>query len=144
MIRNGDHVLLLNRTHDEFSGYIPPGGKVEFPESFVASAICEVKEETGLDVKNLKLKIIYEYVNPAKNERYIIFNYITDEFSGELLDVTREGKPEWFPISGLDRLPMQPSIRRLIPYFFKPGTYEIQVVWDEEYDREGEVFVRET
>lgn len=144
MIRNGDHVLLLNRTHDEFSGYIPPGGKVEFPESFVASAIREVKEETGLDVKNLKLKIIYEYVNPAKNERYIIFNYITDEFSGELLDVTREGKPEWFPISGLDHLPMQPSIRRRIPYFFKPGTYEIQVVWDEENDREGEVLVRET
>ena len=144
MIRNGDHVLLLNRTHDEFSGYIPPGGKVEFPESFVASAIREVKEETGLDVKNLKLKIVYEYVNPAKNERYIIFNYITDEFSGELLEMAREGKPEWFPISGLDRLPMQPSIRRRIPYFFKPGTYEIQVVWDEENDREGEVFVRKT
>ncbi|XNQ12949.1 8-oxo-dGTP diphosphatase [Lysinibacillus sp. 3P01SB] len=144
MIRHDDQVLLLNRTHDDFSGYIPPGGKVDFPESFTASAIREVKEETGLDVKNLKLKIVYEYVNPTKNDRYIIFNYITDEFSGELLEETKEGKPEWYPISELDSLPMQPSIRRRIPYFFKPGTYEIQVVWDEENDREAEVVVKET
>lgn len=66
MIQNQDKVLLLDRQHDHFNGFIPPGGKVEFPESFVECAIREVKEETGLDVKNLKYKGIYEYVNPEK------------------------------------------------------------------------------
>ncbi|MDO6634424.1 NUDIX domain-containing protein, partial [Bacillus thuringiensis] len=44
MIQNKDKVLLLDRQHDNFKGFIPPGGKVEFPESIVDSAIREVKE----------------------------------------------------------------------------------------------------
>ena len=34
-------ILLLNRQHDDFPGWIPPGGKVEFPESFFEAAIRE-------------------------------------------------------------------------------------------------------
>lgn len=142
MIQNGDQVLLLNRTHDDFDGYIPPGGKVDFPESFTDSAIREVKEETGLDVKNIQLKILYEYVNPTKNARYIIYNYLATEFSGELSEGGKEGKPQWFPLAELDNLPMQASIRRRIPYFFKDGVTEIQVIWDEENNREGEIRVQ--
>ena len=50
MIQDGDRVLMLNRNHDHFQGYIPPGGKLEFPESPVEGAIREVKEETGLGI----------------------------------------------------------------------------------------------
>ena len=45
MIQNQDKVLLLDRQHDHFKGFIPPGGKVEFPESFVECAIREVKKK---------------------------------------------------------------------------------------------------
>lgn len=31
--------LFLNRQHDDFKGRIPPGGKVQFPESFFEAAI---------------------------------------------------------------------------------------------------------
>lgn len=48
-------ILLLNRQHDDFPGWIPPGGKVEFPESFFEAAIRELKEETGLTALNLKI-----------------------------------------------------------------------------------------
>ena len=144
MIQNGDFVLLLDRQHDQFKGFIPPGGKVEFPESFTDAAIREVKEETGLDVGDLVYKGLYEYVNPGKNDRYIIFNYLTTSFSGTLLEETPEGKPVWIHKNEALDLPMQDSIRRRFPLFFEEGTFEIQVVWDNEKNQEGHVTIKKT
>ncbi|MBM6619557.1 8-oxo-dGTP diphosphatase [Bacillus suaedaesalsae] len=141
MIQDGDKVLLLDRQHDHFKGYIPPGGKVEFPESIVESAIREVKEETGLEVSNLIYKGLYEYVNPVTSDRYMIFNYITKEFHGELPVDGPEGKAVWVNIEEAYTLPMQESIRRRFPLFFKDGTFEIQVQWDQEENKEGKVTV---
>ena len=144
MIQNGEFVLLLDRQHDQFKGFIPPGGKVEFPESFTDAAIREVKEETGLDVGDLVYKGLYEYVNPVKNDRYIIFNYLTTSFSGTLLEETPEGKPVWIHKNKALDLPMQDSIRRRFPLFFEEGTFEIQVVWDHEKNQEGHVTIKKT
>ncbi|MFO1444057.1 8-oxo-dGTP diphosphatase [Bacillus sp. Bva_UNVM-123] len=144
MIQNQNKVLLLDRQHDDFKGFIPPGGKVEFPESFIEAAIREVKEETGLEVSNLIYKGLYEYVNQEKNDRYIIFNYITTSFTGELLQESPEGKAVWVNIEDVKNLPMQKSIRRRFPLFFEEGTFEIHVEWDNETNSEGKVMVRKT
>ncbi|MDY0407480.1 8-oxo-dGTP diphosphatase [Virgibacillus soli] len=144
MVRKEDKVLLLDRQHDDFKGFIPPGGKVEFPESIVESAIREVKEETGLHVQNLIYKGLYEYVNPVAKDRYMIFNYITDDFTGELLADSPEGKPVWVHINDAYDLPMQTSIRRRFPLFFEDGTFEIHVKWDHVNDREEKVTIRKT
>jgi len=144
LVQKGDHVLLLDRQHDDFQGFIPPGGKVEFPESLTEAAKREVKEETGLDVSNLQFKGIYEYVNPVKNDHYMIFNYKTSTFSGTLLENTREGKPVWIHINEVYDLPMQDSIRRRFPLFFEEGTFEIHVEWDQEKNQEGRVRVKRT
>ncbi|WP_379138347.1 8-oxo-dGTP diphosphatase [Paenibacillus sp. sgz500958] len=126
MIVSGDKILLLNRQHDSFRGYISPGGRIEFPESPTECAIREVKEETGLTVSNLVYKGLAEYMNPGQ-ERYMIFNYITYDFTGELLQGSREGKPEWVALADLETIEMQENIRKRIPLFFDEGTFEIHV-----------------
>ncbi len=108
------------------------------------AAIREVKEETGLEVSNLQFKGLYEYVNPVKNDRYMIFNYRTTSFSGTLLEDTREGKPVWIHLNDIDSLPMQASIRRRFPLFFEEGTFEIQVEWNQEKSQEGRVSITKT
>ncbi|CAG9610512.1 8-oxo-dGTP diphosphatase [Pseudoneobacillus rhizosphaerae] len=144
MIQKENKVLLLDRQHDNFKGFIPPGGKVEFPESIVESAIREVKEETGLEVSNLIFKGLYEYVNPVAMDRYMIFNYITKDFKGELLEDAPEGKAVWVDIEEAYSLPMQESIRRRFPLFFEDRTFEIQVEWNHEENKEGKVTIKNT
>ncbi|MGE7625400.1 hypothetical protein ACQKMD_21095, partial [Viridibacillus sp. NPDC096237] len=67
------------------------------------------------------------HVNPVAKDRYMIFNYITKEFEGELLEDAPEGKAVWGDIEKAYKLPMQTSIRRRFPLFFKDGTFEIQL-----------------
>ncbi|MEK3886340.1 8-oxo-dGTP diphosphatase [Bacillus sp. FSL K6-3431] len=128
MIQDGDKVLLLNRQHDHFKGFIPPGGKVEFPEGFVEEAIREVREETGLEVSNLIFKGISEYVNPKAKVSYMMFNYLTKDFQGKLLENPPEGKLYWVKIDEVSDLPMQEDIRLRFHLFFEPGTFEIETV----------------
>lgn len=144
MIKKGNEVLLLDRQHDHFKGYIPPGGKVDFPESIVESAKREVKEETGLEVNALEFKGLHEYVNPVAGDRYMIFNYLSEEFTGELLEDGPEGKACWVDIDEAYELPMQDSVRRRFPLFFEEGTFEIHVEWDHEKNKEGKVTIRKT
>lgn len=141
MVQDGDKVLLIDREKDFFKGYIPPGGSVDFPESIVAGAIREVKEETGLNVRNLVFKGLNEYVNPVTKDRYMIFNYLTKEFSGELLENPPEGKLLWVDIKEAMNLPMQKSFQRRFPLFFEDGTFEIHVEWDHENNQEGIVTI---
>jgi 8-oxo-dGTP diphosphatase len=46
--------VLVQERIKSWCGLTFPGGHVEEGESFVDSAVREVKEETGLDVKNLR------------------------------------------------------------------------------------------
>ncbi|WP_438432163.1 8-oxo-dGTP diphosphatase [Gorillibacterium sp. sgz500922] len=137
MIADGDRILLLDRRHDAFQGFIAPGGRVDYPESPLEGAIREVKEETGLTVRGLVFKGLAEFINPG-GERYMIFNYFTREFSGELLTASREGVPRWVPLSRLNEVDMQDNFRRRIPLFFEAGTFETHMnrldperVWEE-------------
>ncbi|MFD1677483.1 8-oxo-dGTP diphosphatase [Alicyclobacillus fodiniaquatilis] len=133
IVQNGDQILLLNRPDERgFPGYIGPGGKVDFPESLTEGAIREVWEETGLKVKDLVYKGLDEYVNPKKNFRYMVFNYLATSFEGTLLDNPPEGELKWVSIHEAMDLPMQPWFKRRLPYFFAEGTFEIYEMWDED------------
>jgi 8-oxo-dGTP diphosphatase len=141
IVQDGDRILLLNRPNKRgFPGYIGPGGKIDFPESLTDGAIREVWEETGLKVTKLVYKGLDEYVNPALNYRYMVFNYLATEFEGKLLDHPPEGELHWVTLEDAMDLPMQPWFRRRLPLFFEEGTFEIYVVWDEE----NNVALRET
>ncbi|WP_028562805.1 8-oxo-dGTP diphosphatase [Paenibacillus pinihumi] len=138
LVQDGDRVLLVNRPDKlGFPGYLGPGGKVDFPETITEGAVRELREETGLLVKeeDLIFKGMDGYVVPQTNYRYIVFNYLVKNFQGELLQNPPEGELAWVHINEATELPMQPWFKRRFPLFFEPGTFEITVVWDENEQR---------
>ena len=78
--------------------YDTPGGKIEEGETAKQAAIRETKEETGLDVKNLKYKgnMIVEYPN-----RIFDFDiFVGSDYEGQLKDF-EENTAEWIDIHEL-------------------------------------------
>lgn len=92
LIYQGNKILLQNRVKKDWKGYTLPGGHVERDESIVESVIREMKEETGLTIKNPRLCGVKQF--PIEEGRYIVFLFKTDEFEGEIVS-SDEGRMEW-------------------------------------------------
>ena len=93
MIVNGTQILVQDKVGGDAGGIILPGGHVEEHEPVVDSVIREMKEETGLDIRNPRLCGIKEWIN-EDGSRYVVFLFRTEEFSGELVS-SEEGRVFW-------------------------------------------------
>ena len=92
LVEDCNKILLQNRIKKDWQGYTLPGGHVERDESFVDAVIREMKEETGLDIKNPKLVGVKQF--PIKCGRYVVLLFKTNEYSGTLVS-SDEGNMEW-------------------------------------------------
>lgn len=134
--KHNGKVLLMNRPDRKgFPGYIAPGGKVDFPESIVDGAMREVKEETGLDVREITYKGLDEFCDPEQGLRYMVFNYLATSFEGELLQDPPEGELLWISVEQALELPMQDWFAERFPRFFQEGTFERSVIWEKSTNR---------
>ena len=89
------NILVEDRKDPDWPGLCFPGGHVEPGESFVDSVIREVWEETGLTIENPRLCGTKQF-QTGKGERYVVFFYKTDKFTGSLKS-SPEGKVFWIP-----------------------------------------------
>ena len=111
LIRRGGEILLQNRVKADWRGLALPGGHVEPGESIVDSVIREMKEETGLTIKNPRLRGVKQF--PIDGGRYIVFLYEATEFEGELRD-SEEGGVAWYPRDQVPNLPTVEDLEELI------------------------------
>jgi len=108
-LRKNNQTLMLHRVKKEndmhegkWNGL---GGKLEPGESPEECAIREVREESGLDVRNPQLKGVLTFPAFSKNEDWYVFLFVITEFSGTLID-SEEGNLEWIDDDKLFELPL--------------------------------------
>ena len=122
MVRNGDYVLVQDRTDPHWPGVTFPGGHIESGESFTASVIREVYEETGLTIETPRLCGVKEWEN-SDGSRYIVLLYKADRFSGKVRS-SPEGKVCWAALSSLPSLRLSLDFEKLLEVFLRDDLSE--------------------
>ena len=104
-INRGNDVLVLDKVKKYgWEGLTFPGGHVEKIESITESVIREVKEETNLDIENIKYVGMISWYDNDNNDRIVGFLYETDDFSGELVKENVEGTLEFIDYDELKNM----------------------------------------
>jgi len=125
------NVLVQNRVKN-FKGLAFPGGHIENNESIVDSAAREVKEETGLDVQNLKSCGLVHWLNNKTFDRYLVFLFRTSDYSGKLIGECNEGKNFWISIEEMRSTPSENATLQYLPLFLGDKYSEAFGSWSDE------------
>lgn len=104
-INRENEVLVLDKVKKYgWEGLTFPGGHVEKVESITESVIREAKEETNLDIENIKYVGMISWYDIDNNDRIVGFLYETDDFSGELIKENIEGTLEFIDYEELKNM----------------------------------------
>jgi ADP-ribose pyrophosphatase YjhB (NUDIX family) len=105
LIRNGDGQVLLARRGrpPEVGCWGILGGKVEFGELLTTTAVREVQEESGLDVRIVRLLCVTDHIVPAEGAHWVSPAYLCAVVGGVLENREPEAIPEigWFELDAL-------------------------------------------
>ncbi len=122
-----NEVVVLDKVKKEgWEGLTFPGGKVEVNESLMAAAIREAKEETGLDVKNLKFVGFITWLGKEYKDTGLL--YQTSDYEGELVPKNREGNLSWIGYEDFKKMDgMSLSMDKILKIY--EGEYK-EIFWD--------------
>ena len=99
LIKGNEVVVAKYKKGNKKEGYYDiPGGKIEEGESPKQTAIREMKEETGIEIQNLKYKGIMTIEYPDR--MFILDTFISREYEGEPQEF-EENTSEWIDIDEL-------------------------------------------
>jgi nucleoside triphosphatase len=119
LIFNRDNRVLLVLSERWGGQYVVPGGHIELGERIEETVIREVKEETGLDVYDLKFVMIQECVFDEgfyKKMHFIFFDYScrTDAGEDEVILNHEAQAYSWVTLDEALGMSLDPYTRRLI------------------------------
>lgn len=113
LVRNGDRIILVKRQNVHGAGtWAAPGGHLEFGETLEHRAVTEVKEETDVDITDVKFRVITNDVFEAEQKHYITIWMESKYVSGEpkVSAPYEESEVGWFTWDALPEplfLPLQ-------------------------------------
>ena len=134
LVDNGRAFLLMKRHRGVHKGqYVPVGGHIEPYETPLAAAIRETKEESGIDVKDIRLCGIFTETSPAKlNDS--LYCYHAKVSADTRFDETlrEEGVLKWVEYSRFKDLNAPPTDYRIYQDVLAGKFFVYDVIYDKD------------
>jgi 8-oxo-dGTP diphosphatase len=122
-VTNGDEVLFLRGSPYKrlWEGlYNGVGGHVEASEDIRVAAVREVREETGLDVRDLRLRGVV-HVDVDDPTRGVLFFVFTASAPSKQVVPTHDGSLEWIAVRDLPFAEMVEDLPVILPIVLAMG-----------------------
>jgi len=116
LVKRGEELLLTRKAEWQPGRYSLVAGFLDLGESLEECAIREVREETGINISNVRYVGSQNWPFPAQ----LMAGFVADYDGGEIvIDYNELEDARWFPIDALPTLPPSRSIARWIIDNFK-------------------------
>ncbi len=112
--------------HGKWNGL---GGKFEPGESPEECAVREIKEESGLNVKSIKMKGFITFPIFDGIEDWHVFVFVVDDYDGEQID-SSEGNLEWVPNEKLTEINLWAGDKYFIPWLFEDNFFSAKFIYE--------------
>jgi len=122
LVRDGDRVLLTRKAEWAAGRYALIAGFVDNGESLEGCVAREIKEEAGVDVKNIRYVGSQNWPFPSQ----MMIGFVASYAGGEVvIDRDELEDARWFPCDALPPLPSRHSISRFIIDHYAHGGPEM-------------------
>ncbi|WP_409290321.1 NUDIX hydrolase [Peribacillus sp. SCS-37] len=117
LLVHNNHALMLKKPRRGW--FVAPGGKMEPGESIRDACIREYREETGIYLRNPKIKGIFTFIMKNGDQvlsEWMMFTFYATDFDGVNLEESEEGELSWQPLDEISRLPMAAGDHHILDY----------------------------
>jgi len=122
IIVRDNKILLGKRKNAHGDGtWSPPGGHLEYGESWEEGGAREIMEETGMTVKNIRFSTVTNDIFPIEEKHYITLIMLADYDSGEakIMEPEKWECWQWFEWGKLPQ-PLFIPIQNLLKTNYNP------------------------
>lgn len=142
-LRNGSDILLLKGAPGKriwANLYNGVGGHVESGEDILTAARREVKEETGLSVKDLSLKAVANIDAGEQALGILMFVFVGQSYSRHTSS-SHEGELHWIPADHLPEKELVEDLAWLVPRVLEMGPGERPLFLHYSYDEDDNLVI---
>lgn len=142
-VLNGSDVLLMKRAAykrvfpNQYNGV---GGHIERDEDPLNSARREILEETGLSVRNIQLRAVYNI--DAKAATGIVLFVFTAESQSRNVIANDEGTLHWIPQTDVSKYDLVEDLPIILPRVLKMGKTDAPLFVHVSYDEQDYIQMR--